>query len=187
MIKISIITVTYNNSSGLKKTIDSVLNQTYHLIEFIIIDGGSTDDSVQVIRSVEDKLTYWASEADNGIYHAMNKGWKIATGDYCFFLNSGDTLYNNKSIDEVTNGILKCPNFAIYYCNLQLFYPLIATFKLKTYPEHIHLNFFSTSTICHQAVFISRFCLLELNGYLENYTIISDWIFFITAWLQGFT
>ncbi len=88
--KLSIITINKNNAYGLRKTIQSVINQTYSNIEYIIIDGASTDGSIDVIKKFEDKIDWWASEPDTGIYNAMNKGIKIATGDYCQFLNSGD-------------------------------------------------------------------------------------------------
>ena len=102
--KLSIITINYNNAEGLRKTLASVEAQTYRHIEHIIIDGGSTDGSVDVIREYEKQnsllsgragvgLTIkWVSEPDNGIYNAMNKGIRMATGEYCQFLNSGDTL-----------------------------------------------------------------------------------------------
>lgn len=92
MMLISIITINYNNSIGLADTIRSVISQIDANYEYIVIDGGSTDDSVKVIKQYEDKLSYWVSERDRGIYHAMNKGIEQATGDYCLFLNSGDTL-----------------------------------------------------------------------------------------------
>ena len=96
----SIITINYNNSEGLRQTIDSVVSQTYHEYEYIVIDGGSTDGSVDIIGFFSDKVDYWVSEKDRGIYHAMNKGVAQAHGDYCIFMNSGDSFYNLKSADN---------------------------------------------------------------------------------------
>ena len=90
--KLSIITVNYNNVKGLVDTIESIVNQTNNDFEYIIIDGGSMDGSVDVIKRYIDKIDYWVSEKDHGIYHAMNKGIKVATCEYCIFMNSGDTF-----------------------------------------------------------------------------------------------
>ena len=88
--KYSIITINYNHIEGLKRTIDSVISQTSSNYEYIIIDGGSTDGSVNIIKEYKEHLVYWISEKDNGVYHAMNKGVAQAQGDYCIFMNSGD-------------------------------------------------------------------------------------------------
>ena len=99
--KLSIITINLNNADGLYRTINSVINQTYKNIEYIIIDGGSSDNSCDVIKKFEEHLTYWISENDNGIYEAMNKGIIKSTGDYIYILNSGDILYSNNTIKNV--------------------------------------------------------------------------------------
>lgn len=90
--KISIITVSYNSAKTIEQTILSVINQSYKNIEYIIIDGGSTDGTVDIIKKYADKIAYWVSESDEGIYHAMNKGIDIASGDYIYFLGSDDWL-----------------------------------------------------------------------------------------------
>ena len=82
-VKFSVITINYNNRDGLRRTIESVVRQTYAGYEFIVIDGGSTDGGADVIRQYADKIDYWVSERDRGIYHAMNKGVAQAHGDYC--------------------------------------------------------------------------------------------------------
>lgn len=98
---ISIITVVYNDVSLIEKTIISVVNQTYKNIEFIIIDGGSTDGTVDVIKKYANQINYWVSEPDKGIYDAMNKGISAAKGDWINFMNSGDWLYENSTIASV--------------------------------------------------------------------------------------
>ena len=99
--KYSIITINYNNKDGLKKTINSVVNQSYRDFEYIVIDGGSTDGSVEVIKEYADKIDYWVSEPDNGVYNAMNKGIVQAHGDYLNFMNSGDCFYSNQTLERV--------------------------------------------------------------------------------------
>lgn len=91
---ISVITVAYNAKNDLEKTIQSVLNQTYSNIEFVIVDGGSTDGSVEIIKKYEERIDKWISEPDKGIYDAMNKGIKLATGEWLNFMNAGDVFYD---------------------------------------------------------------------------------------------
>ena len=99
--KLSIITINLNNASGLEKTIQSVINQTYKDFEFIVIDGASTDGSVEVIKKYSSGINYWVSESDTGIYNAMNKGIRKAQGEYCLFLNSADYLFSPNLISAV--------------------------------------------------------------------------------------
>lgn len=103
--KISIITVVFNGKDTIGHTIESVLSQTYKDIEYIIIDGGSTDGTVDIIKNFEDRIAYWMSEPDNGIYDAMNKGIKVATGEIIGILNSDDMYADSSVIEEVVNRI----------------------------------------------------------------------------------
>ena len=99
----SIITVNFNNKEGLRRTIESVIGQTYHDFEFIVIDGGSTDGSADVLREFDKDITYWVSEKDSGIYNGMNKGIAKATGDYLNFMNSGDCFYTPDVLERVAS------------------------------------------------------------------------------------
>lgn len=99
--KISVVTVTYNSAATLEETILSVLNQTYPNIEYIIIDGGSTDGTIDIIKKYADRLAYWVSEPDKGIYDAMNKGIDASTGDYINFMNADDTFYDDNVLKNV--------------------------------------------------------------------------------------
>ncbi len=101
MSKLSIITVNFNNATGLQKTFDSVFEQTFKDFEYIIVDGGSTDGSEEIIERNRDKINYWVSEKDKGVYHAMNKGMAKASGDYLLFLNSGDHFKDENILLEV--------------------------------------------------------------------------------------
>lgn len=101
--KISIITVCFNSDKTIQKTIQSVLNQTYNNIEYILIDGNSTDSTLEIIKNYQHKLSYWISEPDNGLYDAMNKGISMATGDLIGILNSDDTFYSNTVIEDIVS------------------------------------------------------------------------------------
>ena len=105
--KLSIVTINYNNLSGLQKTIDSVLQQSFKDYEWIIIDGGSTDGGKELLEKNQNHFAYWCSEPDKGIYNAINKGLSHATGDYIQFLNSGDWLYDSTILEKVFTQILK--------------------------------------------------------------------------------
>lgn len=97
----SVITINYNNRDGLRRTIESVVGQTFDDYEYIIIDGGSTDGGVDVIREYAGQIDYWVSEKDGGIYPAMNKGVRQAHGDYCIFMNSGDVFYDSTVLERM--------------------------------------------------------------------------------------
>lgn len=98
---ISVITVSYNAVLTIEQTILSVINQTYLNIEYIIIDGGSTDGTVNVIKKYADKIAYWVSESDKGIYDAMNKGIAYSHGEYCNFINAGDKFCSSSILKQV--------------------------------------------------------------------------------------
>ena len=112
---ISVVTVSYNAVSTIEQTILSVINQTYPHIEYIIIDGGSTYGTVDIIKKYADKIAYWVSEPDKGIYDAMNKGIKVATGEWINFMNSGDCLYRNDTIEKILNKSSTTNNVSIIY------------------------------------------------------------------------
>ena len=101
MLKISIITVVFNGETHLEETIKSVLSQTYPAIEYLIIDGKSRDATVDIIKKYNEKIAFWVSEADKGLYDAMNKGLEAATGDFVWFINAGDTIYKNDTVETI--------------------------------------------------------------------------------------
>ena len=168
--KVSIITINYNNKNGLQKTIESVLRQSRDLFEYIVVDGASSDGSLDVIKMYSSSLNYWVSEKDAGIYNAMNKGIAKATGDYCIFMNSGDVFYDDKVIESVLPYL---DGTTIINGDTQ--YP---SGRYDVSPDDVSLSFFMNSTIIHQSTFI-RTDLLKNNNYDEKYRIVSDWKFWI--------
>ena len=111
--RLSIITINYNNLSGLHKTIDSILSQSFKDYEWIVIDGGSSDGSKELLEKHIEHFAYWCSEPDKGIYNALNKGLKYANGNYVQFLNSGDWLYENSTLEKAFTNI--DGKYDIYY------------------------------------------------------------------------
>ena len=112
-VKISIVTVCYNAVAVIEKTIQSVLSQTYRNIEYIVIDGASTDGTIDVLKKYQTKISCFISEPDEGIYDAMNKGLKIATGEWICFMNAGDFFYdtevlNSMHFDEYSSNLYGC-------------------------------------------------------------------------------
>ncbi|WP_339624533.1 glycosyltransferase family 2 protein [uncultured Winogradskyella sp.] len=173
----SIITVNYNNASGLKRTIQSVINQTLSDIEYIVIDGASNDDSLAVIEKYNEDISYWVSESDNGIYHAMNKGIKVSKGQYLLFLNSGDILKSKYILESIQKKIKD--NYDIYYGDLVFKSDLNTC--IKKYPDELDFSFFLKESLPHPATFIKRTLFETLFYYSENFKIVSDWEFFIYA------
>ena len=174
--KLSVITINFNNRDGLRKTIESVVNQTYKDFEYIVIDGGSTDGSVDVIKEYADRIDYWVSEPDKGIYNAMNKGIDVAKGEYCNFMNSGDIYYNANVLSEMNKFM---SGVDIVY-GRSVYSDGTPTLKRQDrIPDIIH---FISDTISHQASFIST-TLLRKYHYDENLRIVSDWKFFIQAFV----
>lgn len=177
MSKISVITVNYNNDNGLKQTIKSVVAQTYNNLEFIIIDGGSKDNSYSIIKENESKITYWVSEPDRGVYSAMNKGIQKATGDYIIFMNSGD-IFNDENVLKTVVPKFNTKAYFIYGNNFKI---KENSKRLKTYPEKLNFSFFYTSSLNHQATFIHKNAFLDLFLYDENKKIVADWELFIVG------
>jgi glycosyltransferase involved in cell wall biosynthesis len=177
-IKISIISINFNNKEGLLKTMESVFNQTFQDYEYIVIDGGSTDGGKELIESNQHKINYWISEPDNGIYNAMNKGIKEAKGEYLFFLNSGDTFYNIDVLDDISNKITD--NLDVFYGNVNVV-DNKGKQELRFFPENLTFNFFLKQTITHQAAIIRKSLFDEVFLYNENFKLVSDWEFFICA------
>lgn len=174
--KLSVITINLNNVTGLCETIKSIINQTFSDYEFIIIDGGSTDSSVKVIEEYSDKIAFWVSEPDSGIYSAMNKGIKKAHGEYCLFLNSGDSFAENNIVKECFDSI---SNEDLIYGNVIFNHGIVQEeYKL---PSELSFYHFFTDSIAHASTFIRRELFDKIGYYNESFKIVSDWEFFIKS------
>lgn len=147
--KISVVTVCYNAVKTIEETILSILNQTYPNIEYIIIDGGSTDGTVKIIEKYANRLAYWVSEADNGIYDAMNKGIEVASGQYINFMNAGDKFANMSALQNVVNKIKSDAKIIVCdWCDI------IRTGKIYRHP--LDISYLKRDILCsHQASIIS--------------------------------
>jgi glycosyltransferase involved in cell wall biosynthesis len=169
-IQVSIVTINYNHAAGLEKTMASVLKQKFIAKEYIVIDGGSNDGSKNIIEQHADKLDYWVSEKDSGIYNAMNKGIAKAKGEYVLFLNSGDYLLDEDVLNVVFSENRKED---ILYANLK------TDNRIITFPSILNFSFFFRDSIGHPAAFVKRKLFVLYGMYNEENKIVSDWEFFI--------
>jgi glycosyltransferase involved in cell wall biosynthesis len=179
--KLSIITVNLNNKDGLQKTIDSVISQTFRDFEWIVIDGGSTDGSKELIEQYAGYIAYWVSEPDKGIYNAMNKGIRAAKGEYCLFLNSGDCFYEDHTLEMVVSAGLDA--------DIVYGYQLVEKNGERTtlnQPRTLSFDTFYHGNINHSGGSFIRTSLFERYGlYDENLRIVSDFKFCIQAIILG--
>ena len=179
--RLSIITINYNNCEGLKKTIDSVVAQTFRDFEWIVIDGGSTDGSRELLEQHAGHFAYWVSEPDKGIYNAMNKGIDHAQGDYLLFLNSGDWFYDKTSLERCLAHDFDAD---VMYGNCVFHY---ADHDAKQcYPSKLTFEFLYRSSLSHCSSFIKREVLTK-EHYNENYRIVSDLEFWVKLAFAGGT
>ena len=207
--KLSIITINYNNAEGLRKTLASVASQTYPNIEHIIVDGASTDGSVDVIKEYENQLNIthstihllWSSKPDNGIYNAMNRGIRKATGEYVQILNSGDLL----AAPDVTEKMVAALNGALingdaspscFQNRIPIFYGnMLKSYDGKTiisrdtcggkmYTPESFLYFYK-GTLNHDCAYIRRDLFEKYGLYNEQMKICSDWEWYVRAIVLG--
>lgn len=180
--KLSIITINYNNREGFQRTINSVITQTFKDFEWIIIDGGSTDGSKELIEEYSQYITYWVSEPDKGIYNAMNKGIKVAKGEYLLFLNSGDYLKDDNIIGRVIYTEFVAD--VVYGSTVVVWnkdYHTIWDMPI----ENVTGKLFFEGSLLHQASFIRRSLFEKFGVYDETYMIAADWKFFTRAIVFG--
>lgn len=167
--KLSIITVNLNNRSGLKKTIQSVIHQTFTDYEWIVIDGASTDGSVELIKQYSYLFKYWISEPDNGVYQAMNKGVSYAKGEYVQFLNSGDWLYDSNTLSQVFS---KHRTSDILYGDV--INVINGKYSPHKFPNKVDFYYFINQFINHQATFIKG-DIYRSHRFEESLKIYADW------------
>lgn len=178
---LSIITINYNNYDGLKKTMESVFSQTFKAFQYIIIDGDSSDDSKELLIKFSNKIDYFISEKDNGIFDAMNKGIKTATGDYLMFLNSGDYLVDNDILYKIHRNFNR--GCDIFYGNIQVLNS--NTLSTVTFPDKLSLNFWENCTINHQASLIKASLFREMGLYETTYNHAADYVFFLKCFFAS--
>ena len=184
--KLSIVTINYNNAEGLRKTMESVLAQTYTEIEYIIVDGASTDGSVDVIRELATRPTIkWVSEKDTGIYNAMNKGIRMATSVYIQILNSGDILFDSnvtkrmiERLDQINSQGEE--NVGILYGNMIKVNAQGKVVGKSGYTEYSLRQFYS-STLNHDCAYIRKVLFEQYGLYDEQLKIVSDWKWYLQS------
>jgi len=188
---ISVVTVVRNSAELIEKTILSVLGQTFAGVEYVVVDGASTDGTTEIIKRYAPRMSAWRSEKDTGIYNAMNKGVGMARGEWVFFLNAGDVFVSDNLLAEVAPQLavpFSAPDlqpagesYDVVYGNIlkrdgagELFE------KCSSAPGNKHKMYF-----CHQGVFCRR-ALCELFPFDEKYGLSADFKFFKTLWLRGY-
>lgn len=180
--KLSIITINRNNAIGLRRTIQSVVSQTITMFEYIVIDGASTDGSVDIIKEFDNSIDYWISEHDSGIYNAMNKGIKEAKGEYCLFLNSGDYL----ATDCVIEDVLSMETDADIICGNSQGVKPDGTLRTIYAPKYFALREV-IGGVPHQSEFIKTDLFKSYGGYDEMFSILSDLDFNVKVCLKDVT
>ena len=186
---LSIITINRNNASGLEKTMRSVLLQTSKDFEYVVVDGASTDGSIDVIRQLipcfGDRMK-WISEPDKGIYNAMNKGLKMASGEYVQFLNSGDSLASNNVVERMYQALEQQNYPSILYGNMLKEMCDGSLIRDKCFAgQEITFMGFYTGTLNHSPAFIRTSLFSEYGPYDESHKIVSDWEWYLLAIIFG--
>lgn len=154
----------------------SVFEQSWQEFEYIIIDGGSTDGSKQYLEMHAEKIHYWVSEKDSGIYNAMNKGIKAATGKYLLFLNSGDHFYHDLVLEQ---NILFLNKYDLIYFDIKTVSN--GNQNIKKSPTRLTFSYFINDTLPHQSTFIKDSLFEKVGFYDESLMIVSDWKFFVES------
>ena len=173
--KLSVITIVYNNAKDIERTMLSVLNQSYQNIEYVVIDGASTDGTLEIIKKYENRLAKLISEKDKGIYDAMNKGLLQATGDYVLFMNSGDEIYELDTVEKI---FATSPNADIYYGETEMYDENWNSLGQRRHqaPENFTWRSFKYGmNISHQAIYIKR-SLTEPYDLKYKYSADIDWV-----------
>ncbi len=177
MQKITIVTVCYNAVNVLEKTIMSVLEQTYPNIEYIIIDGASTDETPNIIKKYNDNISFWSSEPDSGIYDAMNKGIRKSTGMWINFMNAGDTFSSSDTIEKMAHNL--SDDYMVVYGNVIKCYEHYKIKDSGIKKMKIDAIDFFLDGINHQTAFIRKSMFDKYGLYDTKYRLASDWQFFM--------
>lgn len=179
---ISIITPVFNNERFLEGTILSVINQTYENIEYIVVDGGSTDGTIDIIKKYDEALSYWVSEPDNGIYDAQDKGIKLSSGKYFAILNSDDWYFDNNVIKKIVDEIIKSQSPDFVYGNVNIIKNTGNIIKFSSSIDQLK----SYNSIPHPTLFLKRNIYHQLGGFNLKYKISADYDLIIKLYQNKF-
>ena len=176
---VSVVTVSYNAVSTIEQTIVSVLNQTYPHVEYVIIDGGSTDGTLDIIRKYAGRLAYWTSEPDKGIFDAMNKGLRKATGEWINFMNAGDCLFDCHVIENTFK--------KEYDAQVGVVFGSTMTVKgiMKMKPFIYSKKKYNPMGICHQSLFVRTELAKEIKFDL-SYEVAADYNMIMQIYKRGY-
>ena len=180
---VTVITVVFNDVANFERTILSILNQTYDNVEHIVIDGGSNDGTLDIILQYEHVIDYWVSEKDAGIYDAMNKGIRLASGKWINFMNSGDFFYSTTTLEKIVFKFRE--NYSIVYGDVQAFSKKHHFNEMKISRPVIAKNLIMKLPICHQATFVTLKAFKEVGLYDTNYKICADHDWLLKALIAG--
>lgn len=179
--KFSVITVSFMAVGSIERTIRSVISQDFNDFEYIIVDGGSGDGTVEIIRKFSDSVSKWISEPDSGIYEAMNKAVRMASGEFCIFMNAGDMFYDR----SVLSDIARCIDGCDFLLGNQIYLDAIGRPLCTSVSSgKLNVDFLLRSSVCHQASFI-RTSILAEKPYDESLKLVSDWKFALETVSSG--
>ncbi len=183
--KISVITVSYNSVDTIERTIKSVINQDDDDLEYIIIDGGSTDGTVDIIKNYQNRIAYWVSEPDGGIYDAMNKGIQVSTGEWICFINADD-WYEKKALFIFRQYIMRYPEEYLLYGKVNLITDNGRNGYIGTEKPCNYKKIYLGNMYCHQGLCIKRE-LFDLIGLYDcTYKYLADYIWLLDAHKKGY-
>jgi len=167
--KVSIITICYNEPD-IEKTCESIASQTYQDFQWVVIDGGSDNETIDVLNKYKNKINIFVSEEDNGVYHAMNKGIGLAGGEYLHFLNAGDCYFDKNSLQNIVKDLVSSD---IVFGDLK-FFQGDKSF-VKEYPDEIPYGWLESDSLPHPASFIKKELFKKYGLYNEKNRVVSDW------------
>ncbi|MFC1623819.1 glycosyltransferase family 2 protein [Candidatus Omnitrophota bacterium] len=179
--KVSIITVCLNSEKYLEEAIKSVCEQTYPDIEYLVIDGGSTDRSVEIFDKYENRIDKLVIEKDGGIYEAMNKGIRLVSGEIIYFLNSDDRLFDKMVVEMVVAAFMDNSDADFIYGNIAVMDPVRRTSYIETSPRKITKRHFINRSIGHPASFFRSRCFQKAGYFDQNYKIAADYEWYLRA------
>lgn len=180
-LKISIITTAKNSVQTIEDTILSIISQTYKNIEYIVIDGGSTDGTLEIIKKHSRYIDYWKSEPDNGIYNAFNKGISIATGDYIGLLNSDDFYQSKNVLYNLVETVLVNGKDQVYHANMVTIDNQKKIIKRYLHSSEKISKRYQKTPFCHPTMFVPSATYSEVGLFQEKYHIAGDYEFILRA------